>query len=139
VTRPPPSLAILFTAVQGLLWADLTIASACRPSPSDHSIAKQEDRQIHAGTIAGCGRLIHYVRPEYPKALRQRRVQGVVRIRVTVGKDGALKTLLPLAGPKELLPLAVSAVEKWRYEPCRLEGAPVEFIIDVVVPFSLGQ
>lgn len=84
----------------------------------------------------GRGKLLHYVRPKYPDQLRRRHVEGVVEIKVLVGKDGTPKKLTPLRGPKQLVPYAVAAVKLWRYEPAVINGSPIEFFTEVHIPFT---
>jgi len=38
-----------------------------------------------------------------------------VILQALIGKDGRVRELKPLSGPKELVPAATGAVEQWRY------------------------
>ncbi|HEX4228082.1 MAG TPA: energy transducer TonB [Bryobacteraceae bacterium] len=93
---------------------------------------------VHAGEIFG-GKLIRYVRPEYPRWAKRRGIQGVVEFTAVVGKDGTIERLTLLKGPKELVPYAEAAIRQWRYEPILLNGVPLETITDEAVDFTLNQ
>jgi outer membrane biosynthesis protein TonB len=57
----------------------------------------------------------------------------------TIGKDGRIETLRAVSGPKELVPAALDAVKKWRYQPFELKGETVEVATDIRVNFRLAQ
>jgi zinc protease len=82
-------------------------------------------------------RIIHQVRPGYPRKARKAHVSGTVRLHAVIAKDGTLQQLEVVSGDPLLAKAAVDAVRKWRYSPTLLNGDPVavETIIDVV--FSL--
>jgi protein TonB len=76
--------------------------------------------------------------PVYPEAARRARIQGVVVLECTIGKDGsvqAVKVLRPL--PLGLTEAAVDAVWKWKFEPSTLNGKPVEVLYILTVRFNL--
>ena len=90
--------------------------------------------------VSGPGpRLLHQVKPEYPKALRDAGIQGVVRMVVVVGKDGRVIPREVVSGPEELRPLALDAVKQWIYEPFLLNGEPIEFTQEMDFTFTLNQ
>jgi len=75
--------------------------------------------------------------PEYPSAAKARGVEGKVLFRGLIGKDGKIKTLELLSAPLALYDSARSAVSKWEYQPLRLQGEPVEVVIDIAVNYKL--
>ena len=81
--------------------------------------------------------LIYRVAPLYPVAARQQRLQGEVRVRATVGKDGMLRNLKPLSGDQRLIPAALSAIGQWRYKPATLNGQAIESDVIVATTFEL--
>ena len=81
--------------------------------------------------------VIHRVEPEYPEQARQQRVQGPVTLKVTVDKNGVVKTLKTLRGDPQLAAAATSAVQQWRFKPVMQNGSPAEFQTDVTVMFRL--
>ncbi len=79
----------------------------------------------------------HRVEPEYPEQAREQHVQGPVTLKVTVDKNGAVKTLRTMSGDPQLAAAASSAVQQWRFKPVMQNGVPEEFQTDVTVIFRL--
>ena len=76
--------------------------------------------------------------PVYPEAARRARIQGVVVLECTIGKDGRVQNVKVLRGlPLGLTETAVDAVNKWRFEPSTLNGKPVEVLYILTVRFNL--
>ena len=82
-------------------------------------------------------RLIDQVRPVYPPEAKASGLQGKVRLRVMVGKDGSVKRVDIREGESAFATAAETAVKQWRYEPVLLDGQPVDVLVDVVVNFTL--
>jgi len=77
--------------------------------------------------------------PTYPEAARRARIQGVVVLECTIGKDGTVKRTKVLRGlPLGLTENAVSAVKRWRFEASTLNGRPVEVLYILTVRFNLN-
>ena len=86
----------------------------------------------------------HYARetrkePEYPAAARLMHLQGMVRLRAIIGKDGSVSSLEVLSGNPILVQAAVAAVREWRYRPTRLNNEAVEVETYITVTFVLDQ
>ncbi len=77
------------------------------------------------------------VEPEYPEQARQRHVQGPVTLKVTVDKNGSVKTVRTLQGDSQLAAAASTAVQQWRFKPLLRSGVPQEFQTEVTVIFRL--
>jgi TonB family protein len=76
--------------------------------------------------------------PVYPEAARRARIQGVVVLECTIGKDGGVQNVKVLRGlPLGLTETAVEAVQKWRFQPSTLNGKPVEVLYILTVRFNL--
>ena len=76
--------------------------------------------------------------PIYPEAARRARIQGVVVLECTIGKDGAVQAAKVLRGlPLGLTEAAVDAVKKWKFEASTLNGKPVEVLYILTVRFNL--
>lgn len=84
------------------------------------------------------GLLLHRVSPVYPEQARRNRIQGRVLLEAVIGKDGNIKDLQVISGPKELTRAAVGAVQQWRYKPFLLMGQPVEVDTTIEVNFTLA-
>ena len=83
-------------------------------------------------------KLINQVKPVYPPLARQARIQGVVKLRAIISKEGTIQQLEVVAGPPLLIQAAVDAVRQWRYKPTLLSDEPVEVETFIDVIFSLG-
>jgi TonB family protein len=90
---------------------------------------------ISQGVIAGL--LIRKIQPVYPLEARQNQIQGRVVLRAVIGKDGRIKNLTPISGPKELFQTSIGAVQQWQYRPYLLKGEPVEVDTQITVNFEL--
>lgn len=112
-------------------WNDSRTLPPPQPAPA------QQIEQ--AATIVQQGGLIHRVDPIYPALAKERRVEGTVRLHVTVGEDGAVRTVELLGGPTLLLEAARIAVRQWRYSPTLLNGKPIETQRDINLVFQLSQ
>ena len=77
-------------------------------------------------------KLIRRVEPVYPDLARTNRIKGVVKLRLTVARDGSVKSAEPIGGHPVLIEAALNAVEKWKYEAATQESS-------VVVEFKLGM
>jgi TonB family protein len=83
------------------------------------------------------GALIYHVNPVYPELAREQNVQGTVRLHVTIGVSGAVRSVIAVSGPGLLIEAARSAVRQWRYTPSLLDGKPVESQEDISIVFQL--
>ena len=111
---------------------------APRPGVAEPKASAQKSH-ITVASVLVSPRLVHQVKPRYPKALRDAGVQGVVRITALVGKDGRVTPRKVVSGPEQLRPLALDAVRQWVYEPTLLNGEPVEVITQIDINFTKNQ
>ena len=81
--------------------------------------------------------LIGRADPVYPALARQARIQGTVRLNVTIDRTGAVSQLQIVSGHPLLIPAAQEAVRQYRYKVTQLNGQPVEVGTQVDVNFSL--
>ena len=97
-------------------------------------------------------RLVHKVNPVYPESAKADRAEGVFRLAVVVGKDGAVRDARVVAssstpgrlddatallGDTRLAEAAVAAVRQWRYEPRVKNGKSVEVQLTLTINFKL--
>lgn len=81
--------------------------------------------------------LINRVDPIYPVIAKNAHVSGEVKIRATIGTDGAVKDYVVVSGSPLLRRAALDAVRLWRYRPTKLNGEPVELETFITVNFVL--
>ena len=80
------------------------------------------------------GKLVQRYEPVYPSSAAG--VNGEVVLKATIGKDGKVSQVRIVSGHALLAQSAVSAVRRWRYEPFRLNGFPIEIENTIVVNFK---
>jgi TonB family protein len=56
------------------------------------------------------------ISPVYPELARRMNVSGVVKVQITVDKNGVIKNTKLVGGHPILANAAMDAVRKWRYE-----------------------
>lgn len=83
-------------------------------------------------------RLIHRVRPVYPKLAREARIQGTVTLAALIDESGSVERLKLISGHPFLVKAALDAVKQWRYLPATINGVPVPVVTTISVTFSLG-
>ena len=79
------------------------------------------------------------VKPRYPLAARRARVGGTVVMQVAVRHDGSVDRVSVVDDPAPTFGLgqaAAAAVRRWRFEPGRRDGRPVDSMTVVRVNFE---
>lgn len=82
--------------------------------------------------------LIKKVNPRYPPLARQARIQGMVILKIVIGKAGNVQSLQLVKGHPMLAPAAFEAVRQWRYQPYLSNGKAAEVETNVQVNFFIG-
>jgi protein TonB len=86
---------------------------------------------------------INPIAPEYPPLMIKTGVEGLVYLEVDVYKDGSIgnvnviKSLL--SGPGGLDEAAVNAVRKWKFQPGRSGGKPIDTTVIIPIEFTLNN
>jgi TonB family protein len=75
--------------------------------------------------------------PDYPAVAKVNYIQGKVRLRILVSREGRVTRVHVIKGHPFLAAAAIEAVQKWVYRPYRLGKWPVEFTTLVSVNFWL--
>lgn len=145
------------TEAQLLVRTDRTVAVAC-PSVAEGdwlvaAVTVIEQRRLDAqsaevGSIRKMSdpgveepKLVKRVDPVYPEGARKALLSGQVVLEVVLDRQGIphAPTVAEMTeGCEELAAAAVEAVLQWRYEPARLDGAPVPVYFSVTVQFRLA-
>jgi outer membrane biosynthesis protein TonB len=76
--------------------------------------------------------------PEYPVLAKQGRLSGVVVIDAIIDEHGNVRGMRVISGEPLLVPAALSAVSKRKYEPTVLDGEPTPIDLRVAVSFSFS-
>lgn len=85
------------------------------------------------------GLLLTKVNPQYPILALRAHVQGTVKLRAIISKQGTIENLVMIDGHPLLVPAAMEAVKSWRYRPYLLSGEPVEVETSIIVNFHFGE
>jgi TonB family protein len=83
------------------------------------------------------GERITFVEPVYPEDARKAKLSGIVVLHAIIGKDGMIKNLAVISGPKEFQRSAIDAVQHWTYKPYLLNGEPTEVDTTITVNYAL--
>jgi TonB family protein len=73
--------------------------------------------------------------PTYPEEAERQHIDGTIKLRAFVGKDGTVENVEVMSGPPLLASAAVSAVRHWRYKPTLLGDHPIEVAQDITIVF----
>jgi periplasmic protein TonB len=103
------------------------------------SLAFAEDRPIRLGGNIAQANLLSQVKPVYPAEAKQNRIQGTVKLEITIDKEGHVANMSLISGPAELVQSATDAVQHWLYRPTLLNGEPVSVLTTVDVNYTLAQ
>jgi TonB family protein len=93
--------------------------------------------RIRVGGQVMTKKRLHTDTPIYPVEAKSRGIEGVVKLNVLIGTDGAVRDLKVISGDPILAQAAAEAVRRWTYQPVTLVGKPIEIITEVDVNFHL--
>jgi protein TonB len=103
------------------------------------SLALAEDKTLRVGGNVAQANRISAITPVYPAEARQNRIQGTVKLEITIDKEGHVANMSLISGPPELVLSATDAVQHWLYRPTLLNGEPVSVLTTVDVNYTLAQ
>ncbi|MBX3704396.1 MAG: energy transducer TonB [Steroidobacteraceae bacterium] len=86
-------------------------------------------------------RRTRFVAPTYPQRALDRNLEGFVTLEFTLAADGTTRdVVVKAAEPAGIFDrAAVNAVERWRYEPYTIDGAPVEPRVSTQLRFVIKE
>jgi TonB family protein len=113
-----------------------TVNDADLTPPSD-AVLEPRVVQIDGGVVGGM--VLKKVAPEFPQPAKDMHVGGVVVLKAIINKEGHIRDLHVVKGPKILQDAALDAVRQWEYRPYLLNGEPVEVMTTINVVFALGN
>ena len=117
-----------------------SILAGARPDPPIPVASRPaHDKPIHVGGNVEQAKLIFHPNPQYPELAKMARIQGTVVLQAIISRDGTIQDLKAISGHPLLVPAALDAVRRWRYQPTLLNGDAVEVVTDVQVRFILNE
>jgi len=161
---PPPQIAIAPAATTAVVGTPLPVPDV--EAPVSQTIASQEEIANTAGSVSGTGGdaivvvdptpmeelpklgeyvyadelpvLVVDVQPVYPELARQAEVEGMIRVRVLVGKDGRVNDVHLDSSIPMLDDAAIAAARKWVFKPALSNNRPVAVWIARELRFRLA-
>jgi len=111
---------VSFRALNHWIAVGLLLVSGCVATTSNAWGQEELKRRVKSKVV-----------PNYPELARRMNITGVVRIQVTVDKNGTVKSTKLVGGHPVLANASLDAVAKWKYEPGSEETTGiVEFHFD---------
>jgi TonB family protein len=77
--------------------------------------------------------------PVYPDLARSQGVEGEVRVRAFITKDGKVSEVVVVDGNWVLHEAAIAAVKKWTFKPALQQHKPVPVWVEIPLEFSLDR
>jgi periplasmic protein TonB len=108
------------------------------PPPPVTTVAAGPKAPVRVGGAVKPPRLLYAPDPEYPALAKMSRLSGVVVIDAVIDDHGEVKGMRVVSGHPLLIPAALSAVSKRRYEPTILDGEPVSIALKVEITFTMS-
>lgn len=122
-------LLIVFVAIDSTNgWTATAQESGAAPAP----------KRIRVSAGVSTGLLARKVNPDYSKDLKKQRIQGMVALRVLIGKEGDVIDVKPISGDPALIKISIDAVKQWKYRPYLLNEEPVEVETQIQINYTLA-
>lgn len=136
VTAPAPgSPSVRVSLPQQPLTASASVAIGVRRSallpPQPGPVSAHSPERLEFGKI------IAQV-PNVPSPNIPQWGDPTVVLRVSIGEQGEIRSLVPIRGRDELIPTAERVVREWQQFPARLNGQPIESTEEVILTFRTG-
>ena len=117
---------LLLTFVLPLVWV-VFVYWGTRPDPPVYTLP---GRIVMDVTATGGSGALHTVEPIYPPGALRNKVEGTVKLKVTIAADGTVSAAIPVAGPAIFRDAAIASVRQWQYAAGALESqAEVAFTL----------
>jgi TonB family protein len=139
-TAPPPVSANASSPAPTAAVPDVvkaTVSVNASPFPSIRVPPELKSQISKQGASLQIGQLISRVEPTYPEDAQHQRIEGVVKLRAIIARDGNIQDIDQMSGPPLLVASAANAVRQWHYKPTSLDGQPVEATESITITFRL--
>lgn len=136
-SAPPPAAANASTPTAAAEVVKATVSVNASPFPSIRVPPELKSQISKQGASLQIGQLISRVDPTYPEDAQHQRVEGVVKLRAIIARDGSIQDIDQMSGPPLLVAAGANAVRQWRYKPTSLGGQPVEATETITITFRL--
>lgn len=114
------------------------LGGALKGAPPAPPIAAGPKVPVRVGGDVKPPRLLFGPDPDYPILAKQARLSGIVVIEAVIDEHGNVEGMRVVSGHPLLVPAALSAVSKRKYEPTVLDGEPTPIDLRVEISFSFS-
>lgn len=122
--------------VGGVLGGVLGGMPSIAPPPAA-PVAEGPKAPVQVGGRVKPPRLLYGPDPDYPVLAKMSHITGTVVIEAVIDEHGKVTGMRAISGPALLIPAALSAVSKRKYEPTVLDGEATPIDLRVEVTFSM--
>jgi periplasmic protein TonB len=122
--------------IGGVLGGVLTSVPAPLPAPA--AIAEGPKKPVRVGGDVKPPHLLFGPEPDYPPLARQARITGVVVIEAVIDEHGNVTGMRVVSGHPLLIPAAMRAVSKRKYQPTILDGEATPLDLRVEITFNIS-
>ena len=132
--------AVLIAGASLSLRAQSTAPPATQTPPSPSPSGQAPDVYTIGRNRVTPPKVVTEVRPTYTAEAMRARIQGVVRLRGIVERDGTISNIEvreSLDATNGLDQSAIDALKQWRFQPGTLDGNPVRVMVSVDLRFVL--
>lgn len=77
--------------------------------------------------------------PIYPAIAKAVRIEGDVKLSVTIDSTGKVSAVKTISGPAMLMQSAIDGVKKWTFTPFLLNGSPTSASTTLTIPFTIKK
>jgi TonB family protein len=112
-------LLLSLAAIAGLLILAGVVTARAFPlrAPAEGTNGSQSAEKSNPPDAPDFIPPVKEVPPVYPPEAKKAGIEGIVRLHVTINKDGGVKDIRVLSGPPQLARAAIVAVMQWHYSP----------------------
>ena len=139
LTHAAPDIAV--TKREGSDEREIPPTETAHPGPAEGPFDAREDVKVLSMTSPDIV-LLAFHKPTYPTDALLLGIEGVVRIRILVGRDGRVREARAQPGHRLIdscVRVSEEAARKWIFAPVRSNGTASEFWVEIPFRFRLGR
>jgi len=144
ITPEVPTLAIDMKSLSAssvplAVSAPRTVAKATTTQQDTSGVATNHEYSV--GDVDSTPGALGQALPPYPRRARRRGIEGWVKVRFVVTKDGRVRNLTVLQeSPTGVFHKTVlKTVPRWRFKPARKDGQPVDVWVEQTINFEMEK
>lgn len=108
----------------------IALATLCVGLPTVLPAAANREPPVPVRTVA----------PDYPRAMREQKVSGVVMVKCTIDEQGNVsETEVSKSSNESFDKFAVDALKKWKFKPGKQDGAPIAMTVTIPIKFVADE